>query len=236
MLKRLSWVCSLSFLLASNLINFPTPTFVAVQTTEEVDSVINRDCRNFYNEYLSKYEEVQVQKEIQRQLEEERLRQEELERQRLAEIESNRVVTYNPYNLLEPSNITREEMYQILEGTALQTLSNAYVYAEELYGVNALFLVSISAEESGWGRSSLAITHNNLGGIKGSNGNYRYFESWGECIDYKARLLKNQYLSEDGDYFNGYSIWDVNIKYCEQSTWTDNVSSIAYELLNKLNE
>lgn len=201
-----------------------------------VDCVEFKNYRNEMNEKVQAYEKYKIELEIQRQLEEEeRLRQEELERQRLAEIEVNRVVTYNPYNLLEPSNMTREEMYKVLEGTALQTLSNAYIYAEELYGVNALFLVAISAEESGWGRSNLAISHNNLGGIKGSDGSYRYFNSWGECIDYKARLLKNQYLSEDGSCFNGYSVWDVNIKYCEQNTWADNVSSIAYELLNKLN-
>ena len=202
----------------------------------DVDLYEFKNYRNEMNEKVQAYEKYKIEEQKRIEAEQERLKQEELERQRLAEIEANRVITYNPYNLLEPSNITREEMYKALEGTALQTLSNAYVYMVELYGVNALFLVSVSAEESGWGRSSLAISHNNLGGIKGSNGSYRDFDSWGECIDYKARLLKNQYLSEDGDYFNGYSIWDVNIKYCEQSTWTDNVSNIAYELLNKLNE
>ena len=103
MLRRLSWVCSLSFLLTSNLINYPTPTFTAVQTTEEVDSVIKRDCRNFYDEYLSKYEEVQIQKEIQKQLEEERLRQEELERQRIEE-EKGKLINKLGY---EPSKIVK---------------------------------------------------------------------------------------------------------------------------------
>ena len=223
--------------IATGITTFPFLTSQPAIQTRNSNCIEFKNYRNEMIEEVEEYKEYKIQLELQRQLEEQgRLRQEELERQRLLEIEANRVVTYNPYNLLEPSNITREEMYKVLEGTALQTLSNAYVYMEELYGVNALFLVSISAEESGWGRSSLAISHNNLGGIKGSNGSYRDFDSWGECIDYKARLLKNQYLSEDGDYFNGYSIWDVNIKYCEQSTWTDNVSSIAYELLNKLNE
>lgn len=103
MLRRLSWVCSLSFLLTSNLINYPTPTFTAVQTTEEVDSVIKRDCRNFYDEYLSKYEEVQIQKEIQKQLEEERLRQEELERQRIEEERQNLInkLGYEPNTVKE---------------------------------------------------------------------------------------------------------------------------------------
>ena len=233
MLRRLSWVCSLLFLTSTSIINYPTPTFAARQLID-VDLYEFKNYRNILSDRDLKLKELEIQKQRGLELEQERLRQEELERQRLAEIEANRVVTYNPYNLLEPSNITREEAYIMLEGTALQTLSNAYVYMEELYGVNAIYLMSLSAEESGWGRSQLAITHNNIGGIKSSNG-WMYFSDWGECLDYKARLLKNQYLSENGDYFNGYSIWNVNIKYCEQNTWADNISSIAYGLLNKIN-
>lgn len=198
------------------------------------DCVEFKNYKNFYNEYLLKYDEVQIQKEIQRQLEEERLRQEELERIRLAEIEANRVITYNPYNLLEPSNINRDEAYRILEGTKLQTLSNAYVYMEELYGINAIYLMSLSGEESGWGGSNLAMSHNNIGGIKSSDGGWRYFNSWGDCLDYKARLLKNQYLTEDGDYYNGLSIWNVNVRYCEGTQWAENINQIANDLLRKL--
>ena len=210
------------------------------QISSQATRVTNVDCvefKNYRNEMIEKvqaYEEYKIEERKRIEAEQERLRQEELEKQRLVEIEDNRVVTYNPYNLLEPSNITREEAYIMLEGTALQTLSNAYVYMEELYGVNAIYLMSLSAEESGWGRSELAMTHNNIGGIKSSNG-WMYFSDWGECLDYKARLLKNQYLSKNGDYFNGYSIWNVNIKYCEQNTWADNINSIAYGLLNKIN-
>lgn len=233
MLRRLSWVCSLLFLTSTSIINYPTPTFAARQLID-VDLYEFKNYRNILSDRDLKLKELEIQKQRELELEQERLRQEELERQRLAEIEANRVVTYNPYNLLEPSNITREEAYIMLEGTALQTLSNAYVYMEELYGVNAIYLMSLSAEESGWGRSQLAITHNNIGGIKSSNG-WMYFSDWGECLDYKAKLLKNQYLSENGDYFNGYSIWNVNIKYCEQNTWADNINSIAYGLLNKIN-
>ena len=233
MLRRLSWVCSLLFLTSTSIINYPTPTFAARQLID-VDLYEFKNCRNILSDRDLKLKELEIQKQRELELEQERLRQEELERKRLAEIEANRVVTYNPYNLLEPSNITREEVHIMLEGTALQTLSNAYVYMEELYGVNAIYLMSLSAEESGWGRSQLAITHNNIGGIKSSNG-WMYFSDWGECLDYKARLLKNQYLSENGYYFNGYSIWNVNIKYCEQNTWADNINSIAYGLLNKIN-
>lgn len=200
------------------------------------DSVEFGSARNLLNERDIKLNELEIEKLRELRLEQERLRQEELERIRLEEIEASKVNTYDPYNLLTPSNITREEMYLMLEGTALQSASNCFVYAEELYGVNSLVLVSITAQESSWGRSSLAINNNNLSGIKNSDGSWRYFDSWGDCIDYKARLLKNQYLSEDGNYFNGYSIWNVNYMYCEQKDWADKVSSIAYGLLKKLSE
>ena len=207
----------------------------------ETDLYNSKSFKNFEEEYKLKYEEVQIQKEIQRQLELERQRQEELERQKQEELERQRiaeekkkVITYNPHNLLEPSNITREQAYQMLEGKALQTLSNAYVYMEELYGVNAIYLMALSAEESAWGRSELAITRNNIGGIKASDGSWRYFDSWGDCLDYKTRLLKNQYLSENGSYYNGLSIWDVNEMYCEQKTWSDNINNIANDLITKI--
>ena len=141
---------------------------------------------------------------------------------------------FNPYNLLEVSNVTREQMYTILEGTALQTLSNGYVYMEEVYGINALFLVAISAYESGWGTSYLAMNNNNLGGIKANDGSWQYFNDWFECLSYKADLLYHQYLSVDGAYYNGTSTWSVNARYCEESVWADNINTIAYELLNKI--
>ena len=211
------------------------------QLTENVEVL---DLRNYeFNEMQKKLdveiqkikaEHIRIQQEQERLVEEERLRQEELERKRLAEIEANRVVTYNPYNLLEPSNITREEAYDILEGTALQTLAHGYVYMEEVYGINALFLMAISAYESGWGTSYLAMNNNNLGGIKANDVSWQYFNDWMECLWYKADLLYNQYLNPDGAYYNGTSTWNINARYCEEDYWADNINSIAYDLLNKL--
>lgn len=147
----------------------------------------------------------------------------------------NTVPNFNPFDLREPSNITRETAYNILEGSALQATSSAYVYAEEVYGVNSLFLMSLTTLESSHGRSELAIYNNNIGGIRGSNGDWAYFEDWGECIMYIAEFLSQHYLKEDGMYFNGYSLWGVNVKYCQDgSNWADMINQIAHELLSKL--
>lgn len=201
-------------------------------TPQPAHLIRNTECVEFINyrneiiEEVQELEKIKIEKEIQRQLE-------EIKRQRI--ISEKNKPNYNLYNILEPSNLTRDQAYQMLEGTALQSLSRAYVYMEELYGVNAIFLMSLSAEESGYGTSNLARTRNNIGGIKNNDGSWRLFSDWGECLNYKAKLLKDYYLTEDGDYFNGYSIFNINEKYCEQKTWSDNINQIANELLNKLN-
>ena len=230
MLKRLTGgCCALLFTLScSTISNYTSPTLMAQSI--EMDSV---KFKNFKKDTYVKIEELKETRNA-KNITEEIIEEVEVAKM-IVEEEYEVYPLYNPYNLLEPSNITREQMYNLLEGTALQSLSNGYVYMEEVYGINSLFLVSISAEESGWGTSSLAINNNNIGGIKLSDGGWAYFSDWFDCLNYKAELLYNEYLSENGSYFNGYSIWDVNIKYCEGNQWSENINLIAYELLNKIN-
>lgn len=231
MLKRLTGgCCALLFTLScSTISSYTSPTLIAEQSIE-IGSV---EFKNFKKDTYVKIEELKETRN-EKNITEEIIEEVEVAKM-IVEEEYEVYPLYNPYNLLEPSNITREQMYNLLEGTALQSLSNGYVYMEEIYGINSLFLVSISAEESGWGTSSLAINNNNIGGIKLSDGGWAYFSDWFDCLNYEAELLYNEYLSENGSYFNGYSIWDVNIKYCEGNQWSENINLIAYELLNKIN-
>lgn len=234
---KLALICALALSVSSSTIVGGTvmPTLSQAKEVEEIKSkLITKEdiVSNVPIEVLTR-EVAQLEAEaLQLRAEEERLALEE--QLRLEEIEAYKEPTYNPYNLLEPSNISREQAYEILEGTALQSVSSMYVYMEELYGLNALWLMAISAEESAWGRSSLAISNNNLGGIKDRTGGWAWFESWGECLEYKADLLYNEYLTVDGSYYNGLSVWNVNRRYCEQQDWADKLNTIAYSLLNKI--
>ena len=140
---------------------------------------------------------------------------------------------FNPYNLRELSNLSERQIYNMLEGSALQTLSRAYYYYEKEYNVNAIFLMALNSEESGHGRSSLAITHNNLGGVKQGN-SWRYFNDWGESLQYIANLIDTMYLTPGGSYYYGESIWNVNTKYCEGTQWATNLINIANGLIRKI--
>ena len=231
MLKRLTGgCCALLFTLScSTISSYTSPTLIAEQSIE-MDSV---EFKNFRKDTYVKIEELKETRNS-KNITEEII--EEVEVANIVIEEEYEVYSsYNPYNLLEPSNITNEQAYELLEGSALQTVSRIYPYIESVYGINAIFLMALNIEESGHGTSSLAINNNNLGGVKDRYGGWAYFDDWGNCVEYIADLLYNEYLSEDGLYFNGLSIYDVNVRYCEVYEWSENINQIAYELLNKIN-
>ena len=143
-------------------------------------------------------------------------------------------IGYSQDNVLTPSNVTEEE----LKAGLLYDLKNyagCFVEMEHTYGINAIFLASVAALESGWCRTDLAVNNNNLFGYKNASGNgFRKFSSKEESINTVARHLKNNYLTEGGEYYNGVSIQAINVKYCEQKDWCNKVDSIANGIVERI--
>lgn len=151
-------------------------------------------------------------------------------------------VYYNSEDVTLPSNATQYHMTKALKGTPLVAESNTFIEAEKEYGVNALFLAGIVANESSWGTSSRAINQNNLSGYavysRGATG--AIFDSWKDSILATAKLLAKDYLTSNGECFNGKSVEGVNTLYCQNEdgtdyTWSTQVDSIAKELQQKIN-
>ena len=176
--------------------------------------------------------------ELERQrIEQERIEQElQLLKEKEAEINRIKSVNFNEYNLLEVSNIKAEELYEILP-ESMKHLAWAIVDTENIYGVSSLFTTSIIALESSWATSRRAMEENNLSGmaVYGDESVGIIYSSQVECVYDTARQLKENYLSPDGMFHNGYSTYDVNIKYCASKDWYLKVNQIAYELLEKYN-
>ena len=61
------------------------------------------------------------------------------------EVKDVKTPHFNPNNLLEKSNLTRDDAYRMLKGSKLQSVSSHYIYAEETYGVNAIFLMGLTS-------------------------------------------------------------------------------------------
>ncbi len=143
-------------------------------------------------------------------------------------------IQYDPNDLREPSNLTAWQIEKILEGSNLQVLAEEYYEMEQKYNINALFLIALNTEESGYGRSDLAVYRNNIGGVRARSGGFAHFESWESCLDYIANLIDKKYLTESGPYYNGTSIYDVNKKYCVGEQWAINLNKIANKYLAKV--
>lgn len=187
------------------------------------------DFRNHKIRQLEDMAEAQIQKR--KEIELQKQKEEELR----AMEEQNKVPHFNPYDVSELSNLDKDQIHKMLEGTSLVTLVDALYWYEQEYNVNLIFITSIVALESGWGRSSLAISHNNLTGYIGQNGEYYSFNSWGDSLQETFRLISEEYVLQDGLFYNGTSVWNINQKYCEVDSWSGKVISIGNELLSKIN-
>ena len=106
-------------------------------------------------------------------------------------------------------------------------------FASQDSKINAIFLMSVAALESGWGRYKL--NQYNLFGMI-----YYHPQSYAGCIDYAANTLASNYLTQGGAWYNGVTVSAVNIDYCVNAdgsvntSWTDKVSEIMAEMYNQI--
>ena len=239
--KKLLKILLVCLLIVSN-IGFISLYKESLQTISSKDETINSfkkqsdELSDEIDSLKRSRDQTNQEKETkEKELEELKTNYDELEKKYLEEIKP---VSFNPYNLWEESNATVNDMTVALFGTGLEEVAYVYVKAEKEWGVNAIFLASLTAEESAWGTSS-RVNQNNLSGyaVYSAGAEGRYFSSKEECIMETAKLICQQYLKPTGAYHNGISIYDVNIRYCpnDGGTWSKNISSIAYSLVSKIN-
>ena len=143
-------------------------------------------------------------------------------------------ISYSSENVLTASYVTGDELAKGLQGD-LKPYAWCFVEMEKEYGINAIFLSSVAALESGWCSTDNAIYKNNLFGFKNSNGEgFRSFSSKEDSIRTVAKFLKSNYLTEGGIYYNGLSVGAVNIKYCEQMDWAGKGDKIAEGIIGRI--
>lgn len=109
----------------------------------------------------------------------------------------------------------------------LKPLAPLFIQAQEKYGIDAVFLAAIAAEESGWGRYQ--FRQNNIFGFEGFD-----FDSLEECIDYVASFLSKQYLTPGAKYYEGTSVAAVNTYYNGRDTWEEHVTQIMNNIIKRI--
>lgn len=115
----------------------------------------------------------------------------------------------------QPSGVTLADLKLVSRG-AFVGIEDAFLKAEQDYGVNCLFVMGIASLESANG--TICYRPNNMFGFGG-----RSFSSKSECVDVVARALANNYLAPGGSLYNGKRVTDVNKRYAASSTWDEKV-------------
>ena len=149
--------------------------------------------------------------------------------------DKNSIITED---MRKKSQVTEEDFKIYLQRFPnLSGIEAALVEAQDLYNVNAILMLAIIRLESGNGGSALARNQNNLGGITAPRNSvtvYRSFDSKDECVFFMARLLGEQYLYENGRFFNGYTLTDIAVRYSVSSNWSTLVRDIMFEIQHNL--
>ena len=125
---------------------------------------------------------------------------------------------------------SQSKMYNI--GLTMTSMQNTY-------GVNALLMSGVAANESAWGTSNIAKTKNNLFGLNavdsspGESANY--YSDVKVCVkDFAETYMSKRYLRPGYQYcfgaFLGNKASGINVKYASDPYWGEKAAQHAYTL------
>lgn len=143
------------------------------------------------------------------------------------------------------SNYGAADLSQVINTKANSTSSKMYnigdylVSAQNTYGVNALLMASVAANESAWGKSSISQKKNNLFGLNavdsspGESANT--FASVEQCIrEFAETWMSKQYLNKlNWKYVGGFlgnKESGINQKYASDPYWGEKAAAMAYSM------
>ncbi len=133
------------------------------------------------------------------------------------------------------ANFLRQGANDYKSATPLANLADTYMEAQGRWGVNALFLLSLSALESAWGTSALARDKNNIFGFKAYDRDpyncASTFASKDDCINYVSGYIRLAYLNGDGVYCKGPNLVGMNCHYATDPQWHAKIARIMQSLL-----
>ena len=120
----------------------------------------------------------------------------------------------------------------------LSGLSWAFMDAQNLYDVNALHNIAHAVLESASGTSFIARKKNNLYGFKAYDSSpyasAGKFKNYPDCINTWTKWMVENYLEDDGKYYNGNSEQGINVRYATSPIAGINKAFIVQNLRKKI--
>ncbi|MEE8808019.1 MAG: glucosaminidase domain-containing protein [Lactimicrobium sp.] len=153
---------------------------------------------------------------------------------------------YNYYQFLPlrtNSNLTADDLQNFLNqsgyagNSVMSGNAQAFIDAQNNYGVNALIVYAMALHESGYGTSNLARTRANLFGWNAVDSNPNLASSYSSiytAVSTQMGKNLNGYLDvDDGRHF-GMAVGNkgngFNVCYASDQFWGINIASLAYQI------
>lgn len=132
-------------------------------------------------------------------------------------------------SVLTTSNLSADQIEGMLSDyPGLDGLGSVIYQIEQENGVNAYYTLAVASLESGYGKSNLAQTKNNLFGMINCT-----FQSKTSCVEYFGELM-NKYESRLGS--ENMTPAGINPTYCTSDTWAGKVTTLMNQWVNLANE
>jgi len=151
---------------------------------------------------------------------------------------------YNPKSVLrnlEP-NVRCVDLDDYLRSvnSPLLGLGNFIKDCSECFKINELFIFALIALESGWGRSSIAKTKNNLCGWGAINadpmeGAWRFHCQEG-CIMTVCHHLDQKWLTKGGEHYKDGTIGGVGRAFTTDPDWANKICQIMNQVKGYIDE
>lgn len=148
------------------------------------------------------------------------------------------------------SSYTGEELDTMLEQTVkndskMKDTGKIFVEKQNTYGVHALLMIGIAANESNWGQSTICRQKNNLFGLNATDAepgeNANKYGSIAACIeDFANGWMSKGYLYPKDYRYNGGFLGNkasgFNVKYASDPYWGEKAANIVWRLDNLMGE
>lgn len=153
---------------------------------------------------------------------------------------------YNYYQFLplrSQTNYTAEELNTLINSkvksdSKMRDIGTALVEMQNTYGVNALAIAGVAANESAWGTSKIAMEKNNLFGLNAVDSAPEmasYYESVAKCIkDFSETYMSKRYLRAGYTYYKGAFLGaksgGINVSYASDPYWGEKAANAMWNL------
>ena len=134
------------------------------------------------------------------------------------------------FDISKTNEYTTEQLEEMFRGPyydKIRPYINTFIAAEQMYSINAFFLMCLTGLESGWFKYTSG--ENNIAGWMRNDGSFMDFGSIEECIMHVAAGIANNYIPRIGS-----NIGKVAYQYCYNEGYTQALLNIMCERVSSI--